>query len=208
MAEFLECACSTPTSTSSIRGSRWCRTRATCRSRSRSTTTGRGCRSTAARSSPASFQAYDQTYLVDALRVLGPGFVGVAQVPASISDAEVLALRDAGVRAFRLNLVRGGVVRRRRGACEPVVGARRLAPRGLRRRSSLPPLRRAAAGDRPPRSGAGRAAVRGAGRVREGVAVRRVDFDVAAVLRAIAAVNPAALLFGTDLPGTRAPRAF
>ena len=41
-------------------------------------------------------------------RVWAPGFVGVAQVPPSISDAEVLALRDAGVRAFRLNLVRGG----------------------------------------------------------------------------------------------------
>jgi hypothetical protein len=27
-------------------------------------------------------------------------------------------------------------------------------------------------------------------------------------LRAIAAVNPAALLFGTDLPSTRAPRPF
>ena len=36
----------------------------------------------------------------------------------------------------------------------------------------------------------------------------RVDHDVPAALRAIAAVNPGALLFGTDLPGTRAPRPF
>ena len=34
----------------------------------------------------------------------------------------------------------------------------------------------------------------------------RVDHDVPAALRAIAAVNPAALVFGTDLPSTRAPR--
>ena len=47
-----------------------------------------------------SFQAHDQTYLIDALRRLGPTFVGVAQVPPGITDAEVLALRDAGVRAF------------------------------------------------------------------------------------------------------------
>ena len=36
----------------------------------------------------------------------------------------------------------------------------------------------------------------------------RVDHDVPATLRAIAAVNPAALMFGTDLPSTRAPRPF
>ncbi len=36
----------------------------------------------------------------------------------------------------------------------------------------------------------------------------RTDHDVPAALRAIAAVNPGALLFGTDLPSTRAPRPF
>src|SRR4051794_24842294 len=54
-----------------------------------------------------SFQAYDQTYLIDALQRLGPGFVGVAQVPPDISDEEVLRLAAHGVRAFRLNLHRG-----------------------------------------------------------------------------------------------------
>ena len=38
-----------------------------------------------------SFQAYDQTYLIDALQRLGPTFVGVAQVPPEITDEEVLA---------------------------------------------------------------------------------------------------------------------
>ena len=36
----------------------------------------------------------------------------------------------------------------------------------------------------------------------------RIELDVPQTLRAIAAVNPAALLFGTDLPGTRARRPF
>ena len=55
-----------------------------------------------------SFQAYDQTYLLDALEQLGEGFVGVANVPADITDHEVLALYAGGVRAYRVNLFRGG----------------------------------------------------------------------------------------------------
>src|SRR3954471_19493178 len=54
-----------------------------------------------------SFQAYDQTYLIDALQRLGPTFAGVANIPPDITDDEVLALKGAGVRAFRLNLHRG-----------------------------------------------------------------------------------------------------
>jgi hypothetical protein len=36
----------------------------------------------------------------------------------------------------------------------------------------------------------------------------RGDLDVPAALQAIAGVDPEALLFGTDLPSTRAPRPF
>ncbi len=36
----------------------------------------------------------------------------------------------------------------------------------------------------------------------------RGTIDVGPVLRRIARLNPAALMFGTDLPGTRAPRPF
>ena len=57
-----------------------------------------------------SFQAFDQTYLIDALQQLGPGFVGVANVPLDITDGEVLTLAEAGVRAFRVNLFRGADV--------------------------------------------------------------------------------------------------
>jgi len=35
-----------------------------------------------------------------------------------------------------------------------------------------------------------------------------IDHDIPAVLQAIVAINPAALLFGTDLPGTRARRPY
>jgi len=36
-----------------------------------------------------SFQTFDQTYLVAALQTLGPTFVGVTQLPAVASDAEI-----------------------------------------------------------------------------------------------------------------------
>ena len=55
-----------------------------------------------------SFQAFDQDYLVDALSRLGPGFVGVTQLPVTVSDEELLELDKAGVRAVRFNLKRGG----------------------------------------------------------------------------------------------------
>ena len=55
-----------------------------------------------------SFQELDQTYLFHALKVLGPTFVGVTQVPQTISDRELQELNDAGVRAVRFNVKRGG----------------------------------------------------------------------------------------------------
>ena len=36
----------------------------------------------------------------------------------------------------------------------------------------------------------------------------RVDFDVKLALRELSAANPEALMFGTDLPSTRAPRPY
>ena len=55
-----------------------------------------------------SFQAFDQSYLFHALKVLGPSFVGVTQVPQAVSDEELKELNSAGVRAVRFNVKRGG----------------------------------------------------------------------------------------------------
>ncbi len=55
-----------------------------------------------------SFQAFDQTYLLYALARLGPGFVGVTQLPADAPDEQILSLTAAGVRAVRFNVRRGG----------------------------------------------------------------------------------------------------
>lgn len=86
-------------------------------------------------------QGFDQDYLIAARQELGPGFVGVTQLPADAPDTQILALHQAGVRVK---------------AC-------------------------------------------GFG---------RVDFAVAPVLKDLYAANRHELIFGTDLPSTRAPRPY
>jgi predicted TIM-barrel fold metal-dependent hydrolase len=166
-----------------------------------------------------SFQAYDQSYLVDALERLGPGFVGVTQLPPDVTDDEILRLDAAGVRAVRFPLYRGGgedlgalvrlgcrVAEVAGWHAELYVDASDLAEIGPR----LAPL---------PRVSVDHLGMRRAGLpellalVERGANVKatgfaRTDHDVPAALRAIADVNPDALMFGTDLPSTRAPRPF
>src|SRR5699024_2446201 len=55
-----------------------------------------------------SFQGFHQEYLNSALEQLGPGFVGVAQIPDDTTDQRIVQLHDAGVRALRFNIARGG----------------------------------------------------------------------------------------------------
>lgn len=166
-----------------------------------------------------SFQAFDQGYLLDALERLGPSFVGVTQLPASVTDEEVLWLHAAGVRAVRFNLYRGG--------SEGLDHLERLALRihdlaGWHAElyvdsKDLPELE-------PRLAALPRVAIDHLGMTRDGypallrlvergakvkaTGFGRVELDVPKALREIAAVDPGALIFGTDLPGTRAERPF
>lgn len=165
-----------------------------------------------------SFQGFDQTYLIDALKVLGPKFMGVTQVPHTVSDADILELDRAGIRAVRFNLKRGGsasiehldrLARRVHELAgwhvELYVDARELEPiAGLL--AALP----AVSIDH---LGLSKTGFRTLLRLAEhGVRVKatfgRVDFDMAQALRDLHAANPAALMFGTDVPSTRAPRPY
>jgi hypothetical protein len=148
-----------------------------------------------------SFQGFDQTHLLEALERLGPGFVGVTQLPPAVSDEAILALDRAGVRAVRFNLRRGG-------ALDVVLALRvhELAgwhtevyatdlPAHEDRLRALPRLCVDHLGMNPE----GLAAA-----VRLGAMVKatpRFEGD-------LRSVDPERLLFGTDLPGTRAPRRF
>ena len=166
-----------------------------------------------------SFQALDQTYLVDALNKLGPRFVGVTQVPASVPDEELLALERAGVRAARFNLKRGG--------SEKVTHLDRLARRvhelvgwhvelyvDSPELASLYPTLVALPSvsiDHLGLSSEGFATLLKL--VEKGVHVKatgfgRVDFDVKTALKELFSANPDALMFGTDLPSTRAPHPY
>jgi predicted TIM-barrel fold metal-dependent hydrolase len=166
----------------------------------------------------ASFQAGTE-WLLAALSRLGPRFVGVAALGPDVPDAEVLALDVSGVRAVRVNLHRGG--RSELEGLETLAarvhvlsgwhvevyadGAALAALEG--RLAELPALSIDHLGlDRAAlpvllRLVAGGAKVKASG-------FGRGDLDVPATLQALADADPRCLLFGTDLPSTRAPRPF
>jgi predicted TIM-barrel fold metal-dependent hydrolase len=166
-----------------------------------------------------SFQAFDQTYLLDALATLGPAFVGVTQLPPDATDAGITALHAAGVRAARVNLRRGGPVTLDDLAAlaarvhdvagwhvELYVDSADLA-------DLAPTLRRLpqVVIDHLGLSRAGFGHILdlvAGGALVKATGFGRVDLDVADALTRIAGINPGALMFGTDLPSTRAPRAF
>ncbi|MDM5248633.1 MULTISPECIES: amidohydrolase family protein [unclassified Lysinibacillus] len=166
-----------------------------------------------------SFQGFDQGYLVNALEKMGSAFCGVTQLPFSVTDDEIIDLHKKGVRALRFNVKRGGsedlskldyFTRRVYDLAgwhsELYIDAKDLpeiAPTieklpaisidhlGLSE-EGLPHLLRL---------------------VEKGVRVKatgfgRVELNVENALKSIYAANPEALMFGTDLPSTRAKRPF
>lgn len=166
-----------------------------------------------------SFQGFDQSYLINALKELGPSYVGVTQLPATVSDDNIIHLHRAGIRALRFNLKRGGseqlsqleyMAAKVWDLCgwhiELYVDSTLLddlAPRLL----TLP----AVSIDHIGLSAQGFPALLRL--VEQGVKVKatgfgRVDFDVTKALQDLAQANPSCLMFGTDLPSTRAPRAY
>jgi predicted TIM-barrel fold metal-dependent hydrolase len=166
-----------------------------------------------------SFQNFDTTFMHDALAKFGPTFVGVAQLPADVSDADIAALDAIGVRGVRFNLVRGGsagiehldrVARRvhdvARWHVELYADARELAD-VFDTVSRLPAVSIAHLG----LSEAGMPTLLKL--VERGMMVKatgfgRIDMDPAPAIRAIVAANPDSLMFGSDLPSQRARRPF
>jgi predicted TIM-barrel fold metal-dependent hydrolase len=166
-----------------------------------------------------SFQAFDQDYLVDALSRLGPGFVGVTQLPASVSDEELIELNDSGIRGVRFNVQRGGS----ENICHLDTLARRVheivgwhtelyADAGeLDEQMPILMALPAVSIDHLGLSLSGfsnllKLAERGA-RIKA-TGFGRVDFDVGNALKDLYSANPDCLMFGTDLPSTRASRPY
>ncbi|AYJ51229.1 amidohydrolase family protein [Rhodococcus sp. P1Y] len=166
----------------------------------------------------SSFHTTDQAYLVAALEALGPSWVGVAQLDPETTDEEILRLDDAGVRAIRLNLKRGatdvqGLTAQARQAHDLVGWHAELYVEATMLLSLEPILSKlpAVSIDHLGMSHHGLPYLLDL--VDRGVRVKasgfgRVDMDIADAIKQIHHVNPTALMFGTDLPGTRAPRRF
>ncbi|MVU80200.1 amidohydrolase family protein [Nocardia sp. ET3-3] len=165
-----------------------------------------------------SFQGTDQSYLLAALDALGAGWVGVTMLPVDAADAQIIDLNRAGVRAIRFNLKRAGgdivgltmlalrayelagwhvelyIDGSMLGSLEPVITKLpKLSIDHLGMSDECLPylLNLVDRGAKVKASGFG-----------------RVSMNVGSALRKIHTVNPEALMFGTDLPGTRADRAF
>ncbi|WP_152453946.1 amidohydrolase family protein [Microbulbifer sp. THAF38] len=166
-----------------------------------------------------SFQKQDNTYLRDALAKLGKNFVGVIQLLADTDDETILALSTSGVRAVRFNLKRGG--------SEDVAKIKNLAQRIYELAgwhvelyvdsTQLEPLAPTLLAlpcvsiDHLGLSKSGLGLLLSL--AEKGVKVKatgfgRLDFDPATAITDFYKANPDGLMFGSDLPSTRAPRPF
>jgi predicted TIM-barrel fold metal-dependent hydrolase len=166
-----------------------------------------------------SFQGTYTDYMYDALEKLGPTFVGVIQLQATVTDEEILRLNAAGVRALRFNLYRGGSA--------SIENLDRLAHRVhdlagwhvelyadasgldsiLESIASLPRVSIDHLG-MTPAGFANVLALAERGHKVKASGFGRTEVDVPAALRDLARANPECLVFGSDLPSQRARRPF
>ncbi|OWT50506.1 amidohydrolase family protein [Bacillus sp. K2I17] len=166
-----------------------------------------------------SFQGFDQEYLLKALKQLGSTFCGVTQLPFTVTDEEILNLNENGVKALRFNIKRGGsedlskldyFARR----VHDLVGWHSELYMDAK---ELPEI--ASTIEKLPAISIDHLGLSEEGLphllklVDKGVHVKatgfgRVELDVENALKSIYEVNPYALMFGTDLPSTRAKRPF
>ncbi len=166
-----------------------------------------------------SFQVFDQSYLIQALSDLGESFVGVTQLPASVTDDEILQLNSLGVRAIRFNLKCGG--------SEVISHLSSLAARVHEIANwhvelyvdsneldelystliKLPALSIDHLGLS--QSGFKRLKQLAENGVKiKAIGFSRVDFNVTNALKQLYSINSSALMFGSDMPSTRAPTAY
>lgn len=162
-----------------------------------------------------SFQKFDQTYLIDALETLGDGFVGVANISKDMDLDLLNKLNDIGVVAVRFNVKRGG--------SEKIEELEKLSNQLFEQfgwhtelyidSKDLKDLDKVLKSI--PTFSIDHLSLSAEGLkdlyyyVEKGIKVKatgfgRIDFDPIPVMKTIHSINPEALLFGTDLPSTRA----
>ncbi|MES1037269.1 amidohydrolase family protein [Bacillus pumilus] len=166
-----------------------------------------------------SFQGFDQGYLLKALDELGPAYCGVTQLPFTATDDEIVHLDKHGVKALRFNVKRGGsedismldYFARRVYELAGWHSELYIDAKHLPEISSILEKLPAISIDHLGLSEEGLPHLLKL--VDKGVRVKatgfgRVDLNVGHALTSIYQTNPGALMFGTDLPSTRAKRPF
>lgn len=166
-----------------------------------------------------SFQAFDQSYLINSLQLLGKSFYGVANIPWGLPISKLELLGKANIKGVRFNLKRGGSEKLKHMVSlsnrlyqnynwhtELYLDSKDLPqlssylkqlPKfsidhlGLSKEGLPSLLRWVEKGIKVKASGFG-----------------RVNFSVIEALKQIHKINPHSLLFGTDLPSTRADKPF
>ncbi|WP_042348677.1 amidohydrolase family protein [Bacillus massiliigorillae] len=166
-----------------------------------------------------SFQEFDQEYLLKALKQLGSTFCGVTQLPYTVTDDEILKLNEKGVKALRFNIKRGGsedlskldyFARR----VYDLVGWHSELYIDAKELPEISPVI-----EKLPAISIDHLGLSEEGLpyllnlIDKGVHVKatgfgRVELNVENALKSIYETNPDALMFGTDLPSTRAKRPF
>jgi len=166
-----------------------------------------------------SFQAFDQTYLIDTLNKIGDNFFAVANIPSNITIEELKKLQNANIVAVRFNLKRGGsetiehletlsnfLFDQFNWHTELYLDSKNL--------KDLTPLLK-----KIPKFSIDHLGLSNEGLkdlyfwVERGIKVKatgfgRINFNPIPVMKKIFEINPDALMFGTDLPSTRANISF
>lgn len=162
-----------------------------------------------------SFQAFDQNYLINSLKTLGSEYYGIANIPHNILDTELERLCQANIVGVRFNLKRGGSEKQE----HIITISNKLSEQygwhtelyvDSKHLNELKQTLEAI-----PRFSIDHLGLSKDGLkdlyywVEKGAKVKatgfgRLDFSPIPVMKQIHDINPEALIFGTDLPSTRA----
>lgn len=166
-----------------------------------------------------SFQKFDQEYLIDSLNKFGDNYFGVANVPIAMDREDLERLNRLNIVAVRFNLKRGG--------SESIDNLVKLSNRLFDKYNwhtelyvdskdlkELNPILVEI-----PRFSIDHLGLSKSGLkelyywAEKGVKIKatgfgRIDFDPLPIMKKIYSINPKSLMFGTDLPSTRAKTSF
>ena len=166
-----------------------------------------------------SFQKFDQEYLLDSLKKIGKNFFGVANIPIGMKNSELEKLNESNIRAVRFNLKRGGseslgnMVELSNKLYESYGWHTELYVDSKDLKELKTTL------EQIPKFSIDHLGLSQDGLkdlyywAEKGVKIKatgfgRVDFNPITIMKKIYSVNPDSLMFGTDLPSTRAKEVF